>query len=194
MLVANFVFGFARLSGAELSYVDNVNIRIVHVPVNQKDKMDYDNPEKAVEIIREHLRVTMAPGIEDITHVVWPEGASDGVAIEDMGLRFAMGESLRSADSTPPIWLMNSLRAEDNPKSPYGADYFNTSAAIDFTNDSMGAIIAYNDKRKLVPFGEFVPGGQWVETLGAKVIFIQYCVYYACTGEIAFRISGLTTW
>ena len=169
-LAGNAVFGFLRLSGAELTFVDNVRLRIVHVPVNQKDKMDYENPEKAVEIIREHLRVTMEPGLEDITHVIWPEGASDGVAIEDMPLRRAMGDILLSADDTPPYWLMNSLREEDNPESPYGADYFNTSAVLDFSQSFDGQIIAFNDKKKLVPFGEFVPGGQFVEKLGAVVI------------------------
>ncbi len=170
LLASNFIFGYVRLSSTQLDYVDNVKLRIVQVPFDQKDKMDYENPEKAVEIIREHLRVTRAPGLEGITHVIWPEGASDGVAIEDMPLRRAMGDILLSADDTPPVWLMNSLRTEVNPESHYGVDYYNTSAAIEFTNSVEGEVSVFNDKKKLVPFGEFIPGGRIVEEIGAKLI------------------------
>ncbi len=170
MLAANTVFGFWRLSQADIQYADDVRLRIVQVPFAQKDKMDDANPAKAIEIIREFLRVSAEPGLEDITHLIWPEGASDGVAIEDMGLRVAVGQTLLSADNTPPVWLMNSLRIEENPDNAYGFDFFNTSAALVFDDKIEGEVVAFNDKRRLVPFGEFIPGGKTVEDFGAKVI------------------------
>jgi len=168
LLAANFAFGYLRLQNTELTYEPGVVLRIAHVPVDQSAKMT--DPEVAVEIIREFLRVSIEPGAENVTHLVWPEGASDGVAIDNIGLRQAVENTLLSVDTSPPVWLMNSLRVEDNPESAYGFDYFNTSAAIVFDGTPGGRVAALNDKRNLVPFGEFIPGGKVVEDIGAKLI------------------------
>jgi len=73
-----------------------------------------------------------------------------------------------SADNTPPVWLLNTLREEsrtlDNGNSV--RDYYNSSTAITFSPDGSAALAAINDKSHLVPFGEYVPGGKWLEDRG----------------------------
>ena len=168
LLCSNFAFGFLRLSQAQVTYVDNVKLRIVAVPFKQKDKMDFDNPRKAFEIVQAHIDLTGAPGLSDVTHVIWPEGAMDGIALANMGLRRALNETFAAADDTPPVWLMNSLRIE---RDEYNKQhYYNTSVAITYGGAPEGEIQAYNDKTKLVPFGEFIPGGELIEKLGATII------------------------
>ncbi len=169
LLLATFAFGFARLSGATVDYVDNVRLRIVNVPFKQKDKMDYDNPLKALQIVQEHIYLTAEPGLEEVTHVIWPEGAMDGIAVADMNLRRAIGETFLAADNTPPVWIMNSLRTERDSNNRL--HYYNSAIAITFDNgEPTGQVAIFDDKKRLVPFGEFIPGGQIVEKLGARII------------------------
>jgi len=156
--------GFARLSQATFETVPDVNIRIVSVPFKQSEKM---NPETSIDIVNNFIRASMAPGIEDVTHLVWPEGAVNGLALENEGLLQAVGQSLVSADETPPIWLMNSLTVEMDDGR---LRYYNASVAIRFDAIGQPTIEAINRKRKLVPFGEHIPFMDWMEDVQIPLI------------------------
>ncbi len=167
---AIFTVGYIRLSEAKIETVEGVKIRIAHVRFNQKDKFD---PESAFNIVNEFITQSVAPGIEDVTHLIWPEGAVNGLALENVPLLNAMGYELSLVDQTPPVWLLNSLRHEQRSNALGGKaidDYYNTSAAITFTPNGVPSIAAYNDKQRLVPFGEFIPGGKWMEVRNVPVI------------------------
>ena len=165
-----FTFGTLRLNSAEVSYVKDVTLRLVQVRFTQKDKFD---PEKSMDIVNEFLTQSVTPGIENITHLIWPEGAVNGLAIENEALLYAMGRELIGRTQTPPVWLLNSLRNEMRPH-PNGTDviddYYNTSAAVTFDANGIPAVAAFNDKKRLVPFGEFIPGGKWMEMKNVPVI------------------------
>ena len=165
-----FSFGTMRLKSANIDYIDDVALRLVQVRFTQKDKF---NPEKSIEIVNEFLTQSVTPGIENVTHLIWPEGAVNGLAIENEELLYVMGQELTARTKTPPVWLLNSLRHETRPH-PDGTsvidDYYNTSAAITFTPDGVPAAAAFNDKKRLVPFGEFIPGGKWMEMKNVPVI------------------------
>jgi len=60
-----FAFGTLRLGGAEVSFVDNVKLRLVQVRFDQKDKFD---PDKSIGIVNDFLTQSVAPGVEDVTH------------------------------------------------------------------------------------------------------------------------------
>ena len=165
-----FTFGTLRLGHAKVDYVEDVNLRLVQVRFTQKDKFD---PEKSFDIVNEFLTQSVTPGIENVTHLIWPEGAVNGLAIENEALLYAMGRELTGITKTPPVWLLNSLRNEMRPH-PDGInvinDYYNTSAAITFNAEGVPAVAAFNDKKRLVPFGEFIPGGKWMEMKNVPVI------------------------
>jgi len=105
-MVGLYLIGYMRLSGAIVETVPDVKIRIVSVPFKQSEKL---NPESSVEIVNAFIRESVAPGLEDVSHLVWPEGAVNGLALENEALLKAVGQSLVSVDDTPPVWLMNSL-------------------------------------------------------------------------------------
>ncbi|WP_371396325.1 apolipoprotein N-acyltransferase [Fretibacter rubidus] len=165
ILAVLFASGFMRLSSASLQTVPDVRLRIVQVPFSQADQFD---PVKSTDIVNRYLTNSIAPGLDNVTHVIWPEGAVSGLAIENEPLVYAMGAALLSQTQTPPIWLLNSLRQETRPHPSLDGqiikDYFNSSVAITFTNEGVPAVAAFNDKSKLVPFGEFVPFGKWLES------------------------------
>ena len=165
-----FTAGYLRLANAKVEYVEDVKLRIAHIRFEQKDKLD---PQASVNIVNAFITQSLAPGIEDVTHLIWPEGAVTGLAIENEPLMSAMGYELSQVDVTPPIWLLNSLRHEQRPDPRTGAtidDYYNSSVAVRFSARGVPSIAALNDKRRLVPFGEFIPGGKWMEARNVPVI------------------------
>ncbi len=164
ILTGLFSYGYFRLANAQDDNVEGVKIRIVSVPFDQADHFD---TQKSFDIVNRFLTQSLAPGVEDVTHIVWPEGAALGVAMDDYNLLQAMGRGLVQYDDSPPIWLMQSLRLEQKPDAKTGAavnNYYNSSVAITFDAAGNPAISGYNDKRVLVPFGEFIPGGKWLES------------------------------
>ena len=186
-----FAFGTLRLSGAEIAYVEDVKLRLVQVRFTQKDKF---NPEKSVDIVNQFLTQSVGPGVEGVTHIIWPEGAVNGLAIENEALLYAMGRELTAVTSTPPIWLLNSLRHESRPHpntTDVIDDYFNTSAAISFDENGIPAIAAFNDKKHLVPFGEFIPGGKWMEMKNVPVISTSLLSISAAKKKYNAEFPGL---
>jgi len=165
-----FSFGTLRLNAAEMDYVEGVNLRLVQVRFNQKDKLD---SVKAINIVNEFLTQSVSPGVENVTHIIWPEGAVNGFAAEDQNLIYTMGRELSLVTKTSPVWILNSLRSEIRPHPKTDAviyDSYNASVAITFNAQGIPTIAAFNDKQRLVPFGEFIPGGKWMEMKNVPVI------------------------
>jgi apolipoprotein N-acyltransferase len=173
-------FGAYRLSNAELGVQNNIKLRIVSVPFDQADKFD---PEKSVDIVNQFINESVQDtpndrpfegALNEVTHIIWPEGAVSGLAMDNEYLLSVIGYELASRLQGPlPVWLLNSLRTEQRP-NPVGGepidDYYNSSVAVTFDNLGVPAIAGYNDKARLVPFGEFIPFGKWMEAKNVPVI------------------------
>jgi len=162
LLAAGFGFGAVRLDKADIQYVDNVKLRIVHANIPQRDKFD---PAKYTSTVNTYLDLSRSAGFEDITHIIWPEGAVPGLMFEDPGLMAALDALFRSGENPPPVFITQTLRAAPKPGSSKRA-YYNAAAAVTFKDGQAPIISPYYDKQKLVPFGEFIPGGGVLERLG----------------------------
>ncbi len=165
-----FAYGSIQLSRAQPGNQPGVALRIVTVPFRQSEQLD---PATRDAITQSFIDQSLQPGLEDITHLVWPESAVLGLAVEDANLLYGMGGALVSYDDTPPVWIINSVREEVTPDPETGradARYYNASVAISYDGLGNPTVAAFNDKRKLVPFGEFIPGGEVVEDLGATLL------------------------
>jgi len=166
-ILALYGIGHLRLSGAALEYHPNINMRIVSIPFKQSEMMQ---PDSAVAVTNRFIEASASPGIKDITHLVWPEGAVTGfgkTAMDDPNLRNVMGTILSHEDNTPPIWLMNSLElVRDEGRQRV----YNTSVAISFDATGASTISAINRKRKLVAFGEHIPLMDWFEDVQFPLI------------------------
>ena len=166
-LIGLYGIGHVRLAGAELSYHPDVNLRIVSVPFKQSDMMQQNS---AVAITNEFIMASIQPGIKDVTHLVWPEGAVRGfrsTAMDDPDLLNAVGSQLSNGDDTPPVWLMNSLQLEMEGER---LRVYNASVAIEFDAQGAPLIAGINRKRKLVAFGEHVPFMDWFEDVQFPLI------------------------
>lgn len=172
LLAACFSFGVVRLNGAEITYVEGVKLRIVHANIPQRDKFD---PAKYVSTANTYLQLSRSEGFEDVTHIIWPEGAVPGLMFEDTGLMTAIETMFlsgkRPGNGEPPVFITQTLRAEAKPgtnKNGSGKPaYYNAAAAVTFDRDGAAPVYsAFYDKQKLVPFGEYIPGGSALEKLG----------------------------
>lgn len=189
-LAALFSFGAHRLAHATQDIHPGVVLRLVAVPFRQSEKI---NPTTSLDIVNSYLAVSVEPGIEDVTHLVWPEGAVNGLVTEDDGLLRYLGGLLSQRTSTPPVWLMNSLRQEvvlDRRGVPK-TRYYNSAVAITFDPLGNPAIAGSNDKKKLVPFGEFIPGGELVERIGARLVSTAIASISSAPEKLVSEFPGL---
>lgn len=188
-----FAFGGIRLHGASVDFHPDIRLRLVSVAFRQSEKID---PATSPLITQRFIDQSFAPGIEDVTHLIWPEGAVNGIAIEDYQLLAAMGYGVSQVDDSPPVWIMNSIRSERQPDPDTGMsrpEYYNSSVAVTFDAFGNPAIAATNDKKKLVPFGEFIPGGEVVERLGARLVSTNIASLLAAPEKRLADFPGLPT-
>lgn len=150
LMVAVGVGGAIRLAGATDAMVPGVTLRLVQPDIAEKLKRDV---QALRTNIQRHFALTMRPGHDRLTAVVWPESAMPFFLNADAAARTAIG------GVAPPggLILTGGLRV-----SPPGAagqrQYWNTLYAI----DGSGAIRGTYDKAHLVPFGEYVPFRRWL--------------------------------
>ena len=166
-IIGLYGIGFSRLSTAELSYHPDINLRIVSVPFKQSDMMTQNS---SVAVTNDFIVASTRPGIKEVTHLVWPEGAVRGFrgpAMDDPELLSAVGTLLANDDDTPPVWLMNSLQTElDQGRRRY----YNVSVAVEFDSNGGPIGMVSNRKRKLVAFGEHIPFMDWFEDVQFPLI------------------------
>ena len=166
-LLALYGIGHLRLSGAALDYQPDIKLRIVSIPFKQSEMMQ---PDSSVAVTNKFIEASALPGIKEVTHLIWPEGAVRSYTttpMDNMELRNAMGHILTNGDNTPPVWLLNSLDVtiEDGRQRVY-----NASVAITFDAAGASTIAGSNRKTKLVAFGEYIPFMDWFEDVQFPLI------------------------
>jgi len=131
-LMGMYGYGTHRLGSSETKYVEDVKLRIVHARIPQRDKFDSD---KYIENIDHYLRLTQSSGFDDVTHVIWPEGAVPGLMLEDLGLMTALDNVFNSGEGPPPIFVTETLREERIP-GKFNPRYYNSATALTFSPDA----------------------------------------------------------
>jgi len=190
---ALFITGQNRLSNGDDQFVDDVLIRITQVAFSQKDKFD---PEKSNAVVNQFLVQSFQPGLGNVSHLVWPEGAVNGLVLENHSLINFVDRNMAELEGKPPVWLFNSLRKierQDARSQKPVSDYFNSSVAMTFSKDAPPQLAALNDKHRLVPFGEFIPGGKWMEARNFPLISTNLASISAARKKTLASFPGLPT-
>jgi len=124
-------------------YVPDVRLRLVQANIAQPHKWD---PRLQLQGLQEHIKLTQSPGIENVTHVIWPETAVPYVMQPDSTLTRMLAEALPANIHL----ITGTLRAQGE-----GENWQVFNSMVDL--NSQGVIVGVYDKAKLVPFGEFLP-------------------------------------
>ena len=152
-----YVWGDRRLATAGDTPTD-VRLRIVQANIDQANKW---RPENSAEIFADYLDLTRAPGIDQVNLVIWPETAVPFLLADTPEALAAIGEALPQNTSL----LAGSARLGNERNAgagPTGRHIFNSLLVI----DDGGAVIDGYDKIHLVPFGEYLPFQDFLESLG----------------------------
>lgn len=159
LLAVGMGWGAWRVSAYETQYVPEVMLRLVQANIAQPHKWD---PNRQLEGMKEHARLMLSAGAENITHFVWPETAVPYVLEGDSPLAKLLGEAL------PPkaVLITGALRSKGTEQE---WDIWNSLMAV----DARGKLLGSYDKQRLVPFGEFQPlrpyvPKDWMTPVGEK--------------------------
>ena len=155
-------FGAHRLANATVEVRGDTLARLVYIPFRQREMMD---PARAVGFTNDYFRETLSRPMDGITHIVWPEGAVRGVAMDNLGFLGVFASALEA----PPPFLFSSIRVEEGPQFREGVRYFNTAVAVDYP-DGYPRVAAIADKKRLVPFAEAVPLTPVMDAIGFEAL------------------------
>ncbi|MDE3060384.1 MAG: apolipoprotein N-acyltransferase [Pseudomonadota bacterium] len=148
LFVAGMGWGAWRLHEADRvpeaeRTVPGVALRLVQADISQPHKWD---PKLQMHGLREHIRLTQSAGLDNVTHVVWPETATPYILSVREPLTHILGNSIPPGE----ILITGALRAEGTSEN---WQVWNSLVALSHE----GGIVGSYDKIKLVPFGEFLP-------------------------------------
>jgi len=177
LLIAVWAGGAIRLAGAPASgerVVDGVRLRLVQASVAQALKW---RPEARRDNLEAQMRLSVGPGFEDVTHVIWPETAVPYLFGEVPELRRLLGRVV------PPGGLL----ITGAPRGAPGAGpprIWNSLVAL----DGDGEVVSTYDKHHLVPFGEYVP---FRSVLGIDKLVPGRVDFSAGPGPVRLDLPGL---
>lgn len=149
MLLGAYGWGAGRLQQADKvpvaeRYVPGVKLRLVQADIEQAHKWD---PKRQFDGLQQYMTLTQRPGLDGITHVIWPETSIPYITRANTHLTEILGSILPKGTHL----LAGTLRDEG---SEANWRVFNSLMVFNYKGEIVGAY----DKAKLVPFGEFLPG------------------------------------
>lgn len=161
LVVSHFGYGTWRLDNQTTGFVDGVQLRLVQPAIDQAKKFD---PLNEAEVFQRYLdlSVTEQDGkkLSDVTHLIWPESAFPFLLTERRDALSAIAAMLPENVSL----VTGAARAEHSASSDGGSLVFNSAYIVDHE----GIIISAADKIHLVPFGEYLPFQDFLESLGIQ--------------------------
>lgn len=175
-----FADGTMRLSAAEPAFQPGVRLRFVQSALSQREKWE----PGAEDRVREHyLQLTGEPGLDAVTHVLWPEGALPSWLLEDGPALNALSGLLGDG----PALIAGTPRRTQGPDGE--TLYFNSVAVLAFPGGRprLGGLY---DKVRLVPFGEFIPFAGFFRSFGIEALSDMVDGYDAGPGAAVIDIPG----
>ncbi len=176
-----YVWGDRRLAQAEPGSTE-VRLRLVQANIDQADKW---RPENSAEIFADYLDLTLSDGLDKIDLVVWPETAVPFLLADAPGALSAIGKALPDGAAL----LVGSARlvdVRDQAGRLQAQRIYNSLLVIDDNGEVAGAY----DKIHLVPFGEYLPFQDFLESLGFMQLTGVRGGFSAGTGPRYIEVPG----
>lgn len=171
-------WGQVRLAADEPPPQEGVRLRLVQPSVPQAEK----RPINAGDIFSRHVALMTAPGADNITLFIWPEGAVPVLVAEAPDVLAAFDQLLAPGQKLILGATRREARRAGRPER-----YFNSLHVVGET----GAIIATYDKHHLVPFGEYLPWPELFAQVGLRQIVENASGYTPGPALQTLKIAGL---
>jgi apolipoprotein N-acyltransferase len=153
LLGAGYLWGTQRLTNAQDLPPTDLRLRIVQASIDQAEKW---RPENSAEIFDLYLGLSRSQGgLHNIDILVWPETALPFVATE-------VPEAVEALDDLLPPGTRMILGSPRVTRDIEGQRIYNSLFVLD---DRAQTVDSY-DKMHLVPFGEYLPFQDFMESLG----------------------------
>jgi apolipoprotein N-acyltransferase len=163
VLAALAGYGAIRLSMNPTAYVDGVRLRIMQPNLQQDQKFNYTARQ---DVMRRYLALAerstgpQSAGLRDVTHLIWPESAFPFFLTQEADALAQIAALL--PDGT--VLITGAARAAELPPAARQQRFYNSIYVIDHD----GSVLSVYDKVHLVPFGEFLPFQDFLESLGLR--------------------------
>ena len=180
IVAADLGYGFFCLSRADMSGAPVLDVRLVQPAINQSEKWDHAIRDRIFDSL---MRFTSAPprsGAKKPSLIVWPETAVPFLFTQRPDALARIGKALDPGQTL----LTGAVRVEGNPLD--GARYYNSVLAI---NDE-GEITDAVDKLHLVPFGEYLPLENLLNSLGIQKLVEMPGPFVAGSSRHPIRLSN----
>ncbi|HEX2655034.1 MAG TPA: apolipoprotein N-acyltransferase [Xanthobacteraceae bacterium] len=161
LLIALAGYGTWRLGQAQTAFVPNVRLRIMQPNLPQDDKFNYAAKS---QVMRRYLALSdratgpEAAGMKDVTHLIWPESAFPFFLAREADALAQIAALLPNG----AVLVTGAARPATLAPAGSGVRAHNSVYIIDHT----GALVSVYDKVHLVPFGEYLPFQDFLESLG----------------------------
>ncbi|HYB06324.1 MAG TPA: apolipoprotein N-acyltransferase [Methyloceanibacter sp.] len=155
------VWGAARVGSADTTTTTGVRLRIVQANVDQARKW---RPENSAEIFKTYLDLTKsggAGGLDGISLVVWPETAVPFLLADSPEALASISDLLPEGTSL----LVGSARLVEDRDAQGRLTSTRIYNSLLVLGDKAEILGSY-DKVHLVPFGEYLPYQDFMESLG----------------------------
>jgi len=160
VLVALAAYGAVRLAQHPTSFVSGVRLRIMQPNLTQDERFNYGAKQivmKRYLALSDRATGPETSGVKDVTHLIWPESAFPFYLAREADA-LAQIASLLAGHT---VLITGAVRAA--AMAPSGAVRAYNSVYV-FDRD--GSIAGIYDKVHLVPFGEYLPFEDFLESLG----------------------------
>ena len=168
----------------------SVAVRVVQPAVPQRDKWD---PENAAAIVQSLLDLSGArtspetPGLEPGTLLVWPESVFPFLVAREPSVLAAIADLVPDGAAL----VSGGMRGEDASLNADGTAnpslVWNSVLAF----DPEGRIVAAQDKTHLVPFGEYLPFQDTLESFGLRQLTQRRGGFEPGAERVALDLSSL---
>ena len=160
LLAVMAVFGTVRLS-QQPTMLTKVKLRIMQPNLQQDVKFNY---AAKAEVMQKYLALSdrasgpQSTGVRDVQILIWPESAFPFFLTREADAMAQIAELLPKGT----VLMTGSVRAPDGPPGARVTRAYNSIYVIDHD----GGVLSVYDKLHLVPFGEYLPFQDFLESLG----------------------------
>jgi apolipoprotein N-acyltransferase len=156
-------FGAYRLSSIEVGSVPGTKLRIMQPNLTQDERFRTSAKNEIMDryvSISDRAASPEVQGVKDVTHLFWPESAFPFFLEREADMLARISKLI-----APNTFLVTGAARYEEP-SGQGKEprYYNSIRVI----GPDGAIVATYDKVHLVPFGEYLPFQNFLESLGLE--------------------------